>query len=282
VNPGPVQVTATAGGQSVTFNLTIRLPGPQLQVTSFKNGASFQQGFSFGSIVTIMAPGITAGLNMAAGTCLSGGTIEGPLPTRVAGVEFQFGSILAPIFAICRNADGTEQANVQAPFELAPGNISVIVRYNAGTASKTEFGVSGVPVLNAAPGIFEYMPDASTKAAVAVKADGSIVSPSNAAHPGDVLRVYVTGLGPVLPHVATNQQGFPGQVPFFAPTVSLGDTALTGVTAEYAENMIGIFVVTFQIPSGQAAGAATPLKIGVIKDDKSTATSQTSQIAIAQ
>ena len=53
---GPVQVTATASGQTATFNLTVRPPGPQLTQDSFLNGASFQKGeagkaaFSFGSI----------------------------------------------------------------------------------------------------------------------------------------------------------------------------------------------------------------------------------------
>jgi hypothetical protein len=53
-----------------------------------------------------------------------------------------------------------------------------------------------------------------------------------------------------------------------------------GVTAAYAD--IGLFVVTFQIPSSQATGDAVELVIGAVKDDKSTATSQTSHIPIAK
>ncbi|MGD0200266.1 MAG: hypothetical protein ABSD27_05885, partial [Bryobacteraceae bacterium] len=183
---GPVQiVAAVAGLSSQTFNLTVRSPGPQLTLDSFKNGASFQTGFGFGSVVSIMAPGLTTGLSMPLGSCISAGVETGPLPTRLAGMEFQFGSLLAPIFAICRNADGSEQANVQAPFELAPATISVTVRSGAGTANPVNTAIDGVTVRNALPGIFEYLAG-SQKVAVAVRvSDGSYIGPGNAAHPGD-------------------------------------------------------------------------------------------------
>ncbi len=299
---GAVTITASAGGKSVTFSLTVRKPGPQLTTGSFLNGASFlagpmvngavDPGFAPGSIITIEAAGLTTGLNIPSGSCLSGDPISGlpetgGLPTIVGGVEFEFGDKLAPIFAICRNADGTEQANLQAPFELGAGSVGVLVKYAAGTSSENDFFVGGVPVLSASPGIFEYV-DASSanqaKLAVAIKADGSVISSANPAHPGDTIQVYVTGLGPVLPNVATNQLGAPGEKVYFTPTVTLGGTNMGGVTAAYAENAIGIYLVQFQIPSGQAA-ATTPLIVGVISDKASgnTAfTSQQSQIPIAQ
>jgi uncharacterized protein (TIGR03437 family) len=293
--PGDVKVTATAGGITQTFTITVLAPGPQLTAGSFLNGASFlpgpfvngvsQPGFSPGSIVTVMAPGLASGLSLAAGNCLSEGTVLGALPTRVAGVEFQFGDKLAPIFAICLGEDGTTgQANLQVPFELGAGKVGVVVRYGAGTSSPSEFHMNDLSVLSASPGIFEYPVDASTKLAVALRQDGSVVSASNPAKQGDTIRVYTTGLGLVLPSEKTNQIGFPGQRPYFTPTVKLGGADLGGVTAEYAENIIGIFVVTFQIPSTQAVGNAVELVIGAVTD-KGTGnipyTSQISHIAIA-
>jgi len=299
--PGAVTITASAGGQSVTFTLTVLKPGPQLTTGSFLNGASFlagpyvngavDPGFAPGSIVTIEAAGLTTGLNIPSGSCLVGDQTgglpgTGALPTILGGVEFEFGNILAPIFAICLNADGTEQANLQAPFELGVGGsgVGVTVKYAAGTPSESDFFVGGVPVLSASPGIFEYVA-ASNKYAVAIRtADGSVISPLNPALPGDTIRVYVTGLGPVLPNIATNQLGAPGEKLYYTPTVTLGGTNLGGVTATYAENAIGIYAVQFQIPSGQAAGT-TALIVGVVSD-KATGntvfTSQTSQISIGQ
>lgn len=298
---GAVTITASAGGQSVTFTLTVLKPGPQLTLSSFLNGASFLAGpyegssspalvpgFAPGSIVTIKAAGLTMGLNIPLGSCLIGTSSDGlpgtgSLPTNLGGVEFEFGNILAPIFAICYNADGTEQANLQAPFELGAGGsgVGVTVKYAAGTPSENDFSVNGVPVLSASPGIFEYVAG-STKFAVALRADDSVVSPKNPAQPGDTIRVYVTGLGPVLPNVATDQIGAPNEPVYFTPTVTLGGVKMEGVTARYAENAIGIYVVQFQIPSGQAPGP-TPLIVGVVSDkatNNTLFTSQTSQIAI--
>ena len=283
---GAIQVTATAGGLTQTFNLTSNLPGPVLDpVKSFLNGASFAENYlAFGSVATIKTAGLTTGLDLQPGSCLSDGTIgglpvTGGLPTRIAGVEFQIGSKLAPIFAICKNEDGTEQANIQVPFEVAPVKSWGVVRYNAGTPQMTEFSTSELEIRNAAPGIFEYYVSDSTLGAVAVKADGSVISPGNPAHPGDTIEVYVTGLGPVLPTAASNVPGA-GQKVYFTPTVELGGRQVATVAAEYAHNGIGIYLVTFQIPQDQAAGDTVDLKVGVLRNDKTTADSQTSHIAI--
>lgn len=278
-NTGPVEVTASAGGKSVTFHLRAQLPWPELTPASFLNGASFTPGFAAGSVVTIKAAGLTSALNVPAGTCLTDDsglglpTEGGALPTTLAGIEVQFGSELAPIFAICRNEDGTEQINVQAPFGLAPGTVTVILRYkNAGR----EFPVEGVAVQSAAPGIFEYAVG-NALAAVATKADGSVISPSNPAHPGDTIHVYTTGFGSV-PGARTNVPATSGQAPAFSPTATLGGVGMGGVTAAYAD--IGLVVVTFQIPSGQALGDAVELIIGAKIDDKAPVNSQKSHIAI--
>jgi uncharacterized protein (TIGR03437 family) len=277
---GTVQVTASISGMSVTFTLTVRLPGPELEIGSFLNGASFQPGFAFGSIVAIRAPGLTFGLNLAPGACLNGTTMAGPipvgsLPTRVAGVEFQFGNLLAPIISICTGLDGTEQALVQAPFELAPYTTGVTARYGAGTGIVTTFGVGDVPVRNAMPGIFEF-----NGVALATLPDGTYVSADRPAHPGDEISVQVTGLGPVLPGVQTNVPGLPGQRPYFMPIVSLNGAGVAGVTAEYSRNLIGVFTVTFQIPSDAATGSAVPLEIDVRTDNGTIVTGSVSHIPI--
>jgi uncharacterized protein (TIGR03437 family) len=283
---GKAQVTATAGTQTRTFNLTIRTAGPVLdKQKSFLNGASFAENYvSFGAIATIKTEGLTAGLELKAGSCLTDGTIDGlpvtgGLPTRIAGVEFQFGSVLAPIFAICKNADGTEQANVQVPFNVPPGPTWAIVRYGADTSSPTTFGIPDLQVLNSAPGIFEYSVSDTALGAVAVRPDGSVISPTNGAKAGETIEVYVTGMGPAIPMPKTNAPGL-GQKMYFTPTVKLGDNDLASVTGVYARNGIGLYIVTFQVPSTQTASASVPLVVGVIKNDKTTAVSQTSHIAI--
>lgn len=278
---GSVTVTATVAGlPPATFNLTVRTPGPDLTKLIVLNGASFQPEFAYGSLVSIFAPGLTAGLSIETGTCLSGGGI-GPAPTRLAGVEFLFGDRPAPIFAICNNTDGSEQANVQVPFELGVpvSDLFITIRYFADTASPTSFSKGGVTVLSVAPAIFEWVAN-SQKIAVAQRPDGSIVSPDNPAHAGETIRVYATGLGWTMPAPRTDQPGIPDQVTYNQAVATLNGQGVGAVNATYAENMIGLYIVEFQIPSGQT-GTGVPLIIGVVENGQQH-NSQESQIPISQ
>jgi hypothetical protein len=62
----------------------------------------------------------------------------------------------------------------------------------------------------------------------------------------------------------------------------LGGSGAPGVTAEYAQNLIGVFVVTFQVPADAQTGAAVPLIVSVLKDNGDTVRSKASSIPIAE
>jgi uncharacterized protein (TIGR03437 family) len=278
--PGAVTVTATVNGlPAQTFNLTQRMPGPVLSKASFLNGASFLPNITHGAIVAIVGDGLTEGI--PAGTCVSGGTTTGPLPTQVAGIEVRFGGTLSPIYHVCRTTDGKDQVTVQVPFSLGvPSNTTAVVRTGAGTGAQRDTVIDGIPILPSGPGIFEYVPENSGKIAVAVRPDGSYVSPSNPAHKGETIRLYTTGLGVSLPNARTNEPGIPNQPLYQTATVNVGGQGASGVTAEYAQNMIGIFVVTFQVPSNPAvSNGVSTLSVAVV-DNGQTYTSQTSAIPI--
>jgi uncharacterized protein (TIGR03437 family) len=280
--PGPVTVTATAAGttQTQTFSLAVRLPGPVLTEASFMNGASFvySPGLAFGSIATIQAEGLLGGSPaIAAGSCVST-TGPGPLPTRVANVEVLFSGNLAPIYAVCRTVDNKEQVNVQVPFELAPADIAVTVRTGAGTSSQIEATIQNIRIVNANPGVFQYQTGGRTLA-VAVRPNGTVVSPANPARKGETLRIFATGLGPVLPWVGTNQLGTPGQRPFFAVVVALGGSGVSGIVAAYAENQVGLFTVDFPVPESAPSGDVQ-LRLDVITDQNQTVTGNTVTIPI--
>ncbi len=289
-SPSQIVVAASASGKNVTFSLSARLPGPVLTAASFLNAASMQPGISTGSLVAIKGEGLTAGLTIPPGACLTGvsdGNIQRELPTRLAGIEVRFEwTNVAPILAICKNPDGSDQINVQAPFELAPANIHVSVTTGIATAAEMTASVDGVALANAMPGIFEYNVSSTARAAVALRPDGTAVSPTNQAKRGEVIRVFTTGLGPVLPAggvpVKTNQPGYPGQKPFFVASVQLGGSGAPGVTAEYAQNLIGIFVVTFQVPADAQINDAVPLVVSVLKNTGEIASSKASSIPISE
>lgn len=290
-NPGSIVVTASVGSATVQFQLAARLPGPLLTADSFLNGASMQPGISTGSIAAIKGHGLTTGLSIPPGTCLTAaadGNIQRELPTQLAGIEVVFEWFhLAPILAICKTPDGYDQINVQVPFEVSPGaNLRADVTTGIGTSWETTVSVTDLTITDALPGIFEYQASADARGAVALRPDGTVVSPSNPAHRGEEIRLYTTGLGPVLPTngvpVKTNQPGYPGQMPFYVPTVQLGDVGAPGVTAEYAQNLIGVFIVTFQVPTEAPIGDAVPVVVTVAKANGETVSSLPSSIPIAE
>jgi uncharacterized protein (TIGR03437 family) len=126
-------------------------------------------------------------------------------------------------------------------------------------------GTFSVQVVPFAPGIFETTLGGQ-KIAVAVRSDGSYVSPSNPAHPGETIRIYVTGLGAVAPTAVTGGTGVPGQA-VTAPNLAIGlnNGGVPYLAAEYAPGMVGVYVITLQIPSDTQTGPAQP--IGVIAFD---------------
>jgi uncharacterized protein (TIGR03437 family) len=279
--PGAITIVASSGAHSVTFNLTARLPGPTLTSASFLNGASFQPGVPIGGVVAIKGTGLTTGLTLAAGTCLgatSDGNLARTLPTRLAGMEVWFSTRIAPIFSICVNADGSEQVDVQAPYELAPATITAVVKILVGTPQEVDTYVSDVTVSGALPGIFEYNADPSTRIAVAQRPDGTLVSPTNPARVGETIRLYTTGIGWVL-GVVSNQPGYPGQVPWgFTTALSVNGTVVPGAAAEYAQNLIGVFLVSFTVPN--QVGSAVPITVSVTSTGMPTVTSLVSHIPI--
>jgi uncharacterized protein (TIGR03437 family) len=275
--PGPIRVTAAAEGHSVTFHLAAKWRG--LTADSLLNAASLKPGVAFGSLVVVEGEGLTSGLRLPVDTCYGGGGIEGPRPPVMAGIEVEFSGWKAPIFSVCRDGGEVGRITVQAPFELAPGAVTVVVRTGVGTLEARETVIGGVPILPAFPGIFEQGTGAE-RMAVALRVDGTPVTAAGPARKGDTLRILATGLGPVLPAVKTNQPGVPGQVPFFRPVLKLGGREVEGVTAEYGKNLIGVFVVTFQVPADAAAGPDVPLELSVVEGEAKVYAGPPSRLAI--
>lgn len=269
---GAIVVSATAQGKSVTFNLNSRPPGPVIAASGFVNGADFQPGIAPGAIVTLRGSGLAPGVQ----GCVSPASVAGPLPTTLAGVTVTFGTHAAPIYSVC-NIDGQEQVSVQAPFELAPGMVPVEVKVGSGSTI-----VSSVPVKAAHPGIFEMPRAGGRPHAVLVHLNGTFVTPENPAKRGETLRVYVTGLGPVLPLATTNCPGAQGQKVYFPVIIGVNNAGVRVLSAEYAENMIGVYVVTFEVPADAPVGQETTLQIGVQLPDGQVALGAGSRFAVAQ
>lgn len=253
---GAVTITATVGATSATFTLTVRPPGPSPNSVVL-NAASFQQSVSPGAIVTIQGSGIAPGIQGV----VAPNNVLGPLPTTLAGVSVTFNGTPAPIYSVS-NVNGVEQVTVQVPFELA-GSTSANVTINTpGGGSGT---ISNVQLKPFAPGVFETNAFGLAHQAVAIRPDGSFVSPANPARRGETIRIFATGLGQTTPVTATNFAGVPGQNVAAQLVVGLNNSGVPLISAQTVPGLVGVFVVALQVPSDTTPGPQQP--VGLIAYD---------------
>jgi uncharacterized protein (TIGR03437 family) len=257
---GTVTVTASAGSFTAVFTLTVIPAGPTLTPNSFYNGADFQQGaISPCGIATIIAPGIAAAIQ---GIVAYDGV--GALPYTLGGVQVTFAGAQAPIFNVA-NTNGQQQATVQVPCSVTPGNVTVVVNVGGGTATVT------VPVRPASPGLFLTAFSPTTQTPVLVRPDGSFVSPSNPAHRGETLIAYVTGMGATTPAVATNSLPAPGSSPAIQGTIIVGMNGggVPLISSTLSPDLVGVETVSFTVPTSTQTGTSS-FSVGIVPPGSST------------
>ena len=92
----------------------------------------------------------------------------------------------------------------------------------------------------------------------------SSCSPTSFAHRGEMYYMFVTGLGQTNPAASTNSAGVAGLNVVPQVIVGVNNAGVGGVSAQYAVNSIGLYVVYFQIPDTAPTGADQPLAIAAI------------------
>ena len=287
--PGTLVITATVaanGAQTVvTFNLTVKMPGPNCTPgQTFYNGAGLQPNYiSPGGIATIYCVGLAQGIQ---GSVVPG--FFGPLPTQVAGVSLTFateadpaatsGVPNAPIFNVS-NYNGQESVSVQVPVEALVG-ASVPVTITVAGVSTT--GVTAT-ILQTAPGVFD-MGLAGTdglRTALILRPDGSVVSPLNALARGEIGRAYITGLIPPAGLTTDAQLPIDTDILFTSPLiVGVNNAGVPISSVKYARNLVGVWEVQFEVPAKSKTGPNLPFAVGVPLAGGGHAYSQTSDIAI--
>ncbi len=240
---GPVTVTATAFGQTVSFALQGGPGGngPEAPLEGFVNGASFRAGWVPGSLGSIFGTGIT-GVNGVVAADTS------PFPESLEGVSVTVNGVPAPMITLINN-DGQEQINLQVPFGIQAGKATVVINNNG-----SELTVNDVPILSTQPGIFEFYLGESRFAA-ALHADYSVVTPDNPAHPGEIIQLFLTGLGATDPAVATNTPGpVPAAPTALDPVVGFDNAGVENFGGFYAPTLITAYQINFRVPANAQTG----------------------------
>ena len=194
-----------------------------------------------GSLATLFG----AGLSEVTGRVFTGGALS------AQGVTITISGRPAPLFSIVNEAAG-EQISFQVPAELGPGVPARVEVNNNGSVT----AVDGVAVLQTQPGIFEDVrPGTTTRYAAVVKLDASIVGPNNPAARGTFVQLFLTGLGPTTPSVATGQPApSPPATTTLDLAVGLNDAGVPVQFSGLAPGFIGLYQINFQIPENAPVG----------------------------
>jgi uncharacterized protein (TIGR03437 family) len=217
---------------------------PAISANGVVNGASLQPGFAANSWVTIF------GSNLASTTDnWNSSIVNGKLPTVLDGVSVTISGKPAYVYFISPG-----QINALAP-DVALGPVSVTVTTAAG--SSATFSTTAGPY---GPGFFLWpgnQPVATRQdfsfAAKAGTFSGATTTP---AKPGEVIILWVTGLGPTIP-AAPAGVATPSDKTYSTasvPTVLINFTPVTVFGAALAPGAAGLYQIAIQVPATLADG----------------------------
>jgi uncharacterized protein (TIGR03437 family) len=255
LTPGSISISASVPNLApVVFNLASRAPGPALSSSGFVNYATGENYLTPGALAIIRGAGIATNVTGV----LNASLLTGQLPTTLNSVTVLFGpeatAVAAPIYQI-GNTGGVEYLLVQVPFEVSVPLTQAIIR--VGTGSTT---ISNIPVRAFGPGVLEQT-EATTnrRYALAIRPDGTTVTPANPARRGERIRIYAIGLGQTSPATGTNRLGAPGQTVVAPVVVGVNNAGVPVISATLAQNLVGIYEIVFEIPLDTAVGSFRPL-----------------------
>jgi uncharacterized protein (TIGR03437 family) len=170
------------------------------------------------------------------------------LPFALNGTRVSIAGKTAPLIYVSPN-----QINLQVPIDAPTGVQTLTVDNGAGPG--TAFSIN---IANAAPAIFF-----SPTAAVLKNANFSLVGPANPAHAGDVLLVYLTGLGQTTPPLATGRLVPAASLPATRPvTATIGGRAATVVYSAASPGFTGLYQVAVTVPAGVTGSLPLQLQMG--------------------
>jgi uncharacterized protein (TIGR03437 family) len=235
--------------QTIPVTLVVSPPTspPSFTSAGIVNAASYVGGLVPGSLATLFGKG----LSIVNGAVLAGGK------TSLSGTSVTVGGIPAPLVSVV-NQSGQEQISFQVPFELQGSTTTAVAVTNNGSSSTA----ANVPVLVAQPGIFAVVLSPSGTTAAVIHLNGQLVTPQNRAQAGEYVSLFLTGLGPLQPGVATGALGpIPPAMTTMPVSVSVGGVGCNVIFSGYAPENVGLYQINFQVPSNAPSGPSVALGV---------------------
>jgi uncharacterized protein (TIGR03437 family) len=213
---------------------------PAISSGGVVDAAGFRPTLAPGSLASLFGVELTTTTAAAQGL---------PLPTSLIGVRVQVNGVDAPLLFV-----SPKQINFQVPFEVAEGAASVV-------ALLGEQQSPGEPaaVAEFAPGMF--VNPATGEPIVQRHPDGALITALNPAKPGDILILYMTGIGGLDNPPATGAPATdsPLASATVTPTVTVGGVEVEVLFAGLAPGFVGLGQINIELPAGLPQG--TPLTL---------------------
>jgi uncharacterized protein (TIGR03437 family) len=248
----------TTGQSTLNGGLSATMPAPKVFDGGVVNAASVAAGAPVapGELISIFGQQLSGG-ESAAGS--------GMLPTTMSGVQVLIGS-----------QTGTPGGAFQASPLLftSGGQVNAEVSFNASVNTNQQvllqWGTAYAPpvyvdVAEAEPGIFQ-----AGQQGIITDASGNPIGPANPAHAGDVVIIYCTGLGAVMPSIGDGEPTPPAHYPVQNPvTVTIGGQNADVLFAGLTPGFNGLYQINATVPSGITAGDQVP--VGVLAAGQTSA-----------
>jgi uncharacterized protein (TIGR03437 family) len=193
-----------------------------------------------------IAPGAVVqifGSGLASGTAF--GTIaNGRLSTAIAGASVKIGGMDAPI----AYANPT-QINLQVPAELQANRQYQVIVNTGGVYSKPE----PINIAAVQPVIAATFPDGRI---IAQDVNYNLINAQNPAHAGDVITLYLTGMGATNPPVPTGMLAptSPLATTTVQPQVSIDTASADILFSGLTPGGVGLYQINIRIPAGIRTG----------------------------
>jgi uncharacterized protein (TIGR03437 family) len=185
---------------------------------------------------------------------VSMGAVVTPLASELEGRCLAVNGTLIPLLFVSPG-----QINAQLPFNVV-GSATIELYTPTGISNNFLFTIQPT-----APSIFQTgVAGPETGLATIYRDDNNqLVTPTNPLHPGDLVTIYLTGMGQTSPTVAA---GAPAPLNPLAsvlvlPVVTLGGAPVAVTYAGLTPEEIGVYQINVTIPNGVPQGLGVPLTI---------------------
>jgi len=256
---GTHTVACTYGGDTnypaaaaASITLTVQQAAPAINAGGVVSAAGTNGGVSPGGLMSLFGNNLQGSTSSGAANALAE-----PLPITLGGTQVLVNGVSAPLLYV---APG--QINCQAPHETPVGTpVQLAVVTN---------GISSLPLMvtfsTYAPTVFLYPRTATSTDPVITHANGTLVTPTSPAQPGEVLVIYGTGAGK-LNNQPLDGAGAPTSPPattVATPTVTLGGAAVTVSFSGLAPGFVGLLQINIQMPVVFPATTSTPPSLPLV------------------